>query len=280
MNERLDLTYFYSGKETCDPGYTWGPGVKDSYKLVFVHEGRGTYSLNGKLHHLREGQGFVVYPDMLLYMRADEAEPWTHSWLAFHGECVESLLDQVHLTREAPVFELSDAKWFDLWLDQLHTAHAMDRNGGLMIHSLLYRIVASWLEELLVPIKQQPALRAKDRYVKKATEYLKANYSNKLSITELASRIGIDRIYLSALFKEHDLQSPQAYLLQVRMDKACELMSNPELTVSEIARSVGYQDPLLFSKMFKKVKGTSPSHYRQTMDGLHTVQLPSSGGIS
>ncbi|WP_337101338.1 AraC family transcriptional regulator [Paenibacillus sp. YIM B09110] len=266
MIERMDLTYFYSGKESCEPGYTWGPGVKDSYKLVFVHEGRGTYSLNGKLHHLHEGQGFVVYPDMLLYMKADENEPWTHSWLAFHGECVESLLAQAHLTIDSPVFELSNSKWFDIWHDQLDAAHAMERNGSLMIHSLLYLIVANWLEELLVPIGQQPVLKAKEKYVRKATEYMKANYSKKLSITDLASRIGIDRIYLSALFKELDLQSPQAYLLQLRMDKASELMVNPELTVSEIAHSVGYQDPLLFSKMFKKVKGASPSHYRQTMN--------------
>lgn len=272
MNERYDLTYFYSGKEECYPGYTWGPGVKDSYKLVFVHEGCGTYFLNGKLHHLHKGQGFVVYPDMLLCMKADETDPWTHSWLAFHGDCIESLLEQVHLTREAPVFELSDSAWYDPWLDQLQAAHAMNRNGGLVIHSLLYLTVASWLEELLAPIVRQPAPRAKELYVRKATEYMKANYSNKLSITELASRIGIDRIYLSALFKELGLQSPQAYLLQLRMDKACELMRNPELTVSEIAHSVGYQDPLLFSKMFKKRKGASPSHYRQTMNHSSNVR--------
>lgn len=94
-------------------------------------------------------------------------------------------------------------------------------------------------------------------------EYIKTNYYNKVSITELAGMIGIDRIYLSSLFKESIQLSPQMYLLQYRMDKACDLMNNQQLSISDISHSVGYSDPLLFSKMFKKVKGVSPSHYRR-----------------
>lgn len=271
MNERYDLSYYYSGKQICEPGYIWGPGVKDSYKLIFVHSGRGTYHLDGRLYHLQQGQGFVVYPDVLLHMKADEKEPWTHSWIAFHGQCVESLLAQVQLTMENPVFELSDPDWYDPWLEQLDAAHALTHNCGLVIHSLLYRIIASWLDELSAPRTFQPSLRSKELYVKQAIDYMKANYSYKISISQLAGRIGIDRIYLSALFKELGLQSPQSYLVQLRMDKASELMNNAQLTISEIAHSVGYQDPLLFSKMFKKIKGASPSRYRQSIVHRNTA---------
>jgi YesN/AraC family two-component response regulator len=105
--------------------------------------------------------------------------------------------------------------------------------------------------------------KAKEAYVRKAIDYIKANYYNKISISELAKLIGIDRIYLSSLFKETVQLSPQMYLVQYRINKACDLLDNPLLTISDISHSVGYSDPLLFSKMFKKIKGVSPSHYRR-----------------
>ena len=57
--------------------------------------------------------------------------------------------------------------------------------------------------------------------------------------------------------------SPQKYLINFRLNQACKLMKNTELSIAEISRSVGYQDPLYFSKLFKKEKGLSPSKYRK-----------------
>ncbi|MGF7047731.1 AraC-like DNA-binding protein [Paenibacillus sp. DS2015] len=59
--------------------------------------------------------------------------------------------------------------------------------------------------------------------------------------------------------------SIQEYLIHFRVNKACELMMNSELSIGDISRSVGYDDPLLFSKIFKKVKGASPKHFRDAI---------------
>ncbi|WP_309245234.1 helix-turn-helix domain-containing protein [Clostridium estertheticum] len=58
---------------------------------------------------------------------------------------------------------------------------------------------------------------------------------------------------------------PQEYLIKYRVNKACKLLSNKDLTISEISRSVGYDDPLGFSKIFKQIKGVSPKSYRQAL---------------
>ncbi|OMF38357.1 AraC family transcriptional regulator [Paenibacillus sp. FSL H8-0548] len=262
MCERYDLIYHYHGKQYCEPGYTWGPGVKDHYKILFIHEGKGTYQINGITYTLQKGQGFMVFPNTICQMKADQQEPWVYSWIAFQGDYVEQLLAQVQLNKANPHFGFAPASWFDPWLEQLTDAHKTMKNSELIIHSILYRLFAEWIDMLTAPHQMGYLPKAKEVYVRKAIEYIKTNYYNKISINELASLIGIDRIYLSSLFKESVELSPQMYLLHYRMDRACDLLYNQQLTISDISHSVGYKDPLLFSKMFKKVKGISPSYYR------------------
>lgn len=263
MCERYELIYYYHGKQYCVPGYNWGPGVKDHYKILFIHEGKGSYQINGCTYALKKGQGFMVFPDTICQMKADEHEPWVYSWIAFQGTSVDRLLAQVNLSKASPHFQFAPAGWFDPWLDQFTDAQALEKNSGLIVHSLLYRLIAEWIDMLTAPNQTGYLPKAKEVYVSKAIEYIKMNYYNKVSISELAKLIGIDRIYLSSLFKEVEQLSPQMYLLHYRMDKACDLMNNQQLSISDISHSVGYSDPLLFSKMFKKVKGVSPSHYRK-----------------
>ncbi|EHB68126.1 helix-turn-helix transcriptional regulator [Paenibacillus lactis] len=93
------------------------------------------------------------------------------------------------------------------------------------------------------------------------------NFSQKITIEDIAHFIGLNRSYLCSLFKRQMNVSIQDYLIRYRIDMACKMMGNAELSIGDIARSVGYSDPLLFSKMFKKIMGTSPKHYRSmTLD--------------
>jgi YesN/AraC family two-component response regulator len=66
---------------------------------------------------------------------------------------------------------------------------------------------------------------------------------------------------MSKLFKQETGESPINYLIKIRMEKAKELLVKEELSVKEIANSVGYQDAYHFSKLFKKYTGNSPSDY-------------------
>jgi AraC-like DNA-binding protein len=83
-------------------------------------------------------------------------------------------------------------------------------------------------------------------------------------IETIAQTLGLNRKYLSKMFKQEMGITPQQYLIQFRMNRACELLQNPILTVGEVASSVGYADQLLFSKIFKRTMAVSPREYRQS----------------
>jgi YesN/AraC family two-component response regulator len=89
------------------------------------------------------------------------------------------------------------------------------------------------------------------------------NYYRKMSIAEIAHHLGLDRSYLGSLFKEQLDTSLQDFLINYRLDKACELMKNEALAIGDISRSVGYDDPLQFSKLFRRNKSIPPREYRK-----------------
>ncbi|MED4599917.1 AraC family transcriptional regulator, partial [Paenibacillus validus] len=102
--------------------------------------------------------------------------------------------------------------------------------------------------------------------VRQALQYLSAQYAEPITIELMAETLGYNRAYLSTLFKEHTGVSPVTFLLRLRLDKARRLLrERPELTVEQIASSVGFQDPLHFSKQFKRQYQTSPSEYRRSL---------------
>ena len=96
-------------------------------------------------------------------------------------------------------------------------------------------------------------MEAKKRsYVEDSLQYIENNYDHSFSIQEIADSLGLERTYLYRLFKKVTGFSPQEYLLDYRIRKACELLQNTDLPIAQIARSVGYEDSLYFSRLFKQ----------------------------
>ncbi|MFZ4397535.1 MAG: helix-turn-helix transcriptional regulator [Kiritimatiellia bacterium] len=100
-------------------------------------------------------------------------------------------------------------------------------------------------------------------YLRSATEFMEKNLSCPIRISDVARHVGIDRTHLSRLFKQHLNTSPEQVLIRLRMKAAAVLLARPDVRVKEVACSVGYNDPLYFSRMFRQVYGLSPEHHRR-----------------
>ena len=101
-------------------------------------------------------------------------------------------------------------------------------------------------------------------YFEHALQFIQFNYNRNIQISDIADYIGITRSYLFNIFKQNLNLSPKEYLLQYRMDKAKEFLEETTDSIQDIALSVGYNDALAFSKMFRHIVGVSPSQYRKS----------------
>ena len=147
-------------------------------------------------------------------------------------------------------------------LKQMVTISIVDPSRDLRLISLLYLFIDIIINRTGSAKNSYKSVRHREPYIENVIGFIEMNYSQKILITEISNHMGIDRKYLSTIFKAAMGISIQKYLIDYRMNKACNLMQNYLLSIGDISRSVGYDDPLVFSKMFKYVKGVSPRKYR------------------
>ncbi|THF73002.1 helix-turn-helix domain-containing protein [Cohnella fermenti] len=100
--------------------------------------------------------------------------------------------------------------------------------------------------------------------VRRVREYIERNFHNPdLSLTLLGEKFQMNTSSLSTLFKEEFGEKFVAYLCQVRMEHAKDMLRNGSLPINEIAGRVGYQHPMSFIRTFKKMVGVTPGDYRK-----------------
>ena len=112
-----------------------------------------------------------------------------------------------------------------------------------------------WSEE-----KQE--MKVTNLFVQKAMDYISMNYSQKLTLTKISEQLCITPNYLSELFKKHTGQNVSEYIIDYRLEKACQFLKNPQLRIGEVSEKVGINDVRYFSSMFKKKYNLTPTEYR------------------
>ena len=104
----------------------------------------------------------------------------------------------------------------------------------------------------------------KNKLVEIAMEYVQEHYYERISLTDVAGKIGVTPGYLSTLFQKQLDQGFVDFLNGIRIARACAYLEQNYLKTYEIAYKVGFNDEKYFSKVFKKIKGCSPSEYKKT----------------
>ena len=93
-------------------------------------------------------------------------------------------------------------------------------------------------------------------------EYLRLHYSEDITLNTVAEAVFLNPVYISRLIKEQTGRNYTELVMEMRVEQAVELLEHSDMYVYEIAEKVGYNNLKYFYKVFRKVKGKSPSDYR------------------
>lgn len=258
----LDLYLSTCGIQNCVGRHSFGPGKRDSYILHFISDGRGCFKCNGRVYELSRGDVFLVMPDTEVYYEADEHNPWSYMWVGFNGIKALSYLESAGLGNDNITSKCENTSLIFSFVQQMIMYRHLTLANELKREAALLQIFSVMMEEYRGTLpKEERYDYPYHIYVEQALDYIHHNYKSNIKINDLALYIGIDRSYLTNIFKSETKMSPQEYLLNYRMEQSKNLLRNSDKKIGEVAEAVGYHDQLTFSKMFKKFVGVSPRDY-------------------
>ena len=259
LKENAGLSVYSTGYEQCDCNHSWGPALRDHYIIHFVASGKGVLRYHQQEYTLTAGQLFIIYPSQVASYQADAVDPWQYNWVGFNGTDAGRLVKLTGLSPDNPVLDSTDpAKTGDL-LRRIADAGDNTVAADAEMAGCLYLLLAHLIRMNSGNVAGNPH----QTYVANALRYIQYNYANDIGVTDIARYVGISRSQLYRAFLQDFGVSPHNYLQTYRINEACGLLHDPSHSIAQVAGSVGFNDPLYFSRVFKSIKGTTPSEYQR-----------------
>ena len=256
VKENLSLNVYNTGYQRCEAGYPWGPGTRDHYLFHYVTQGKGTLSTPEGEVRVESGGLFLIRPGELTAYTADPEDPWVYYWVGFNGTEAHRL---VNLTGFAHGERLLYPENGDAIREQL--TRITNARGSTPAHEArmlgyLYLFLGG-----LMSLSGGEKPTTSKQYVDKAVRFIGRNYSRDITICDVADFVGISESHLYRVFSREFSMAPAQFLMRYRIGEAAAMLRNTGLAIGEIAASVGFRDPLYFSRVFKRIKGVSPREY-------------------
>lgn len=256
-----DFYLCFCGYAKCSPLHSFGPAVRPNYILHYIVDGKGKFLVNGEEYNLRNGQGFLIEPEVQTFYQADEEVPWTYLWIGFGGKKAEDYLRDLGLNKKQLIFQCGCGEELKQIVYSMLKHRKYTAANEYFLEGLLYTFFGTLKENM--EIAGNAGEKDGNLYVRKAVEFIQNNYADPVRVKDIADYVGVNRSYLYTLFQDNLQLSPKEYLTNFRLTRAAELLQLTDLSVETVAMSCGYQDALGFSKIFKAKMGITPSAYRK-----------------
>jgi len=163
-----------------------------------------------------------------------------------------------------PRLNFEDARLFAILSLIAAEAEGSGPHSRLYLESLLDLLCIQLLREHSAPsgfaIGDRPGLRTPQ--VRQVTDYMIEHLDEAVGLQQLAELLHISRFHFCTAFRNATGFTPHQWLVRIRMERACQLLSKSAMTITEIALAVGYQTPSSFTQAFRTSVGTTPTAFR------------------
>lgn len=235
-NKNLDfINPHVCGRQKCNPGYSH-KGIRRYWLIHYIVSGKGVLKVGDETYNVKEKEAFIIYPDEVFEYIADEVDPWYYQWVGFSGTYAFKMEKTENRIVKVPGYIFEDMQRAEDYGDMC------EEYIGLKVMELLCEMFGA---------------EKKKSYAEIAKNIVDSDYMKKITVASVATQIGIDKNYLTKIFKKKYGVNLQKYILSKRMKEAKHFL-NSGYNVGEVSALVGYDDSFSFSRAYKNVCGVSP----------------------
>jgi AraC-like DNA-binding protein len=244
--------------------FTWNKGrILNDYYIIFISKGQGVFeSALSEPTVIKAGTCFFLFPEVWHRYKPDRSTGWEEYWIGFRGGYPDQLMNKGFFSSDFPVVSpgLNDTL-LGLMQKVVENVHSGTPGYHQVISGITLQILG--LIHALSTHKDHNS-DVDEQAIEKAKFFLRENLESPLDMNQLMRELPMSYSKFRKMFKQATGESPNQYHLNLRLDKARELLNTTNLNVTEVAYNLGFDSVFYFSKLFKKKNGVSPRSFRDT----------------
>ncbi len=245
------------------------------FELVYVTSGTAEHTLNGSRSILKPNDFFFI--DLGSYHSFEHAKNLELINCLFLPEFIDETLqgcDSLDALLHSSMIRYSRLTVGQTWADRIF--HDESGKIGTLLSEMVdeyenkqfgsNEIFRCHLKEILIltlRILVQPAKAYSDSIINEVISFVNKHYQEPLTLQTFCDQTHYNLSYISRRFKQETGMTFREYVQKIRIEKACELLAGSDMTVSEIAKTVGYDDIQFFHSIFKRLLHMTPKEYKK-----------------
>ena len=245
---------------------TWRPRGRLDFQLLYIAAGKAHFHFGSDTEETIVPAGHMVLyrpkePQKYEYYAKDNVEVY---WVHFTGNDVKNILRSYGFPNDQRIFHVGTSLEYERIFKRiiLELQRCQDDYEEMLALLLRHLLIVFHRELTHKHVLKNEYL---DHEMDTAASYFNENYNRDINIEEYAASRGMSVSWFIRNFRKSTGTTPMQFITSIRITNAQMLLETTNYAVNEIARIVGYDNPLYFSRLFHKLKGCSPSEYRKLL---------------
>jgi AraC-like DNA-binding protein len=246
---------------------SWGKGRELSeFQAHYISHGEGEFeSKQSGYRKVPGGSAFILFPGVRHRYRPVSQVGWHEYWVGFNGPYAKRLVQFRYFSPQDPVLKTGVD---DQLLHAFMTMLLRLRSEPVGLQQFLAASVMEILAATLGAVRAQGTGSRMHQLVCRAKSLLESQSDATPTIEQLAKSVRLSTTHFYRVFKEHTGLSPYQYQLQLRMERAKQMLQGTAMNVKQIAAALTFGNEFHFSNAFKRKTGLSPSDWRKRFSTL------------
>ena len=259
-------TYYPPGKHPDHYHFTWEQGrILKEFQVIYITRGEGVFESVNFRKKIKPGTIIILFPNVWHRYKPLRKTGWDEYWVGFNGYYPQQLLENKCLSPDRPVLNVGYNEELLKLFMQIYETIQIGRIGfQQIISSITVQILAHVYTATRTRVTEYKEI---EKSIQKARFFILNHLNDPLDPQKLARELNLGYSWFRRMFKQYIGLSPVQYQLQLRIQRACRLLTYSTKSIKEIAYSLGFESCSYFSKTFKNKTGLTPQTYRRQSQG-------------
>lgn len=230
-------------------------------EIVFCISGKFTAVIDSQEYPVSSGQFSIAFPNQSHYYLTDKNIELELYLIIFSAKLLPEIEPKIFTC--LPDSAVSTSANIDGAIDLFEKAIEYSKSSDSfqqIRHTAYCKLICA---QLLSDLNYISIKKSDPNLLSSIIDYCNENYTNDIHLTDLEEHLHINRYYISHIFKNKIKSGFNEYIHSLRIKAACDLLKDTDDTVTQIASDVGYNTVRSFNRSFQKIKGITPSQYRE-----------------